>query len=78
LVSRTADGNDNSSTGPTAGSAAASVSLIGAMVALVILFGGGYMKNDDDDGEENDDKVDLELQYDTSSTFVPRFNSGEI
>jgi hypothetical protein len=48
------------------------------MVALVILFGGGYMKNDDDDGEENDDKVDLELQYDTSSTFVPRFNSGEI
>jgi hypothetical protein len=83
LISRTADVHDNSSLSPTAGSAAASVSLIGAMAVLAILFGGGCIKIDrevldDDKGEDNDDTVDLELQYDTSSIFVPRFSSGEI
>ena len=43
LVSRTAGVNENSSSNPTAGSAAAaSVSLIGAMEVFAILFGRGY------------------------------------
>ena len=43
LVSRTAGVNKNSSSNPTAGSAAAaSVSLIGAMEVFAILFGRGY------------------------------------
>jgi hypothetical protein len=43
LVSRTTGANENSSSNPTAGSAAAaSVSLIGAMEVFAILFGRGY------------------------------------
>jgi hypothetical protein len=53
------------------------------MAVLAILFGRGYKKIDrdvldDDEGEDNDETVDLELQYDTLSIFVPRFSSGEI